>query len=247
MIKIIAHRGASWDYPENSLEAMIEACRQQADIVETDVRQTSDKIPVLCHDKNLKRLVGEDCDISDITAEQFKGMKILGSGTPLLLEELLTMNESPRKIILDIKEFGLEKNVNELICKHGWQERIIVSSFYTIIIKRFSKLNPDLETALILDRVATIPIALRLNPVNHLFLRALGVNRLHVSYRKSNVAGSAKLAKLGHKIAFWTVDDPEEIRHAMSAEPYGIMTNRPGFARDVLKDTGGLDEEHAHS
>jgi glycerophosphoryl diester phosphodiesterase len=53
VIKIIAHRGASWDYPENSLEAMIEACRQQADIVETDVRQTSDKIPVLCHDKNL--------------------------------------------------------------------------------------------------------------------------------------------------------------------------------------------------
>lgn len=242
MIKIIAHRGASWDYPENSLEAMIEACRQQADIIETDIRQTADKIPVLCHDKDLRRLVGEDCDISDITVEQFKGMKILGSGTPLLLEEFLTMNESPKKIILDIKEFGLEKIVNELICKHGWQERIIVSSFYTIIIKRFSKLNPDLETALILDRIATIPIALRLNPVNHLFLRALGVNRLHVSYRRSNIPGSAKLAELGHKIAFWTVDEPDEIRHAMSAGPYGIMTNRPGLARDVLKESGGLDE-----
>ncbi len=242
MTKIIAHRGASWDYPENSLEAMTEACRQQADIIETDVRQTSDKIPVLCHDKNLKRLVGEDCNTYDITAEQFKGMKILGSGTPLLLEELLTMNEGPSRIILDIKEFGLEKIVNELICKHGWQERIIVSSFYSIIVKRFSKLNPNLETALILDRIATIPIALRLNPVNRLFLRALGVNRIHISYRRSNVAGSAKLVELGHKIAFWTVDDPDEIRRAVSAEPYGVMTNRPGFARDVLNDSDGLDE-----
>jgi glycerophosphoryl diester phosphodiesterase len=241
VIKIIAHRGASWDYPENSLEAMTEASRQQADIIETDVRVTADKIPVLCHDRNLKRLVGEDCNTSDITAEQFKSMKILGSGTPLLLEELLTMNENPGKIILDIKEFGLEKIVNELVCKHGWQERVIISSFYTIIIKRFSKLNPDLETALILDRIATIPIALRLNPVNHLFLRALGVNRLHVCYKRSNIPGSAKLAKLGHKIAFWTVDDPDEIHIAVSAGPYGIMTNRPGVVQDVLKELGGLN------
>jgi glycerophosphoryl diester phosphodiesterase len=241
VIKIIAHRGASWDYPENSLEAMIGACRQQADIVETDVRLTADKIPVLCHDKNLRRLVGEYCSISDITAERFKGMKILGSGTPLLLEELLTMNESPGKIILDIKEFGIERIVNELICKHGWQERIIVSSFYSIIIKRFSKLNPDLETALILDRIATIPIALRLNPINHLLLRTLGVNRLHICYRRSNVAGAAKLVELGHKIAFWTVDEPDEIRRAVAAGPYGIMTNKTGIAREALKELGELD------
>ena len=241
MTKIIAHRGASWDYPENSLEAMIEACRKRADAIETDIRLTADKIPVLCHDKNLQRLAGENCNVSDITAKRFKGMKILGSGTPLLLEELLTMNESPGKIILDIKEFGLEKIVNELICKHGWQERIIVSSFYSIIMKRFSKLNPDLETALILDRIATIPIALRLNPVNHLFLRALGADRLHVYYRKSNIAGVARLVRLGHKVAFWTVDEPKEIRRAVTASPYGIMTNRPGIVRNVLKELGELD------
>ena len=226
---------------------MIEACRQQADIIETDVRITADKTPVLCHDKNLKRLAGEDCNISDITAEMFKCIKILRSGTPLLLEELLTMNESPGKIILDIKEFGLEKIVNGLICRHGWQERVIVSSFYTIIMKRFSKLNPDLETALILDRIATIPIALRLNPVNHLFLRALGADRLHVYYRNSNIAGVAKLVELGHKIAFWTVDDPDEIRRAVAAGPYGIMTNRPGVVRSVIKELDGLDEERARS
>jgi len=164
-------------------------------------------------------------------------LRILGSGTPLLLEELMTMNESPGKIILDIKEFGIEKAVSELVRTHNWQERIIISSFYSIIIKRFAMTNPDLETALIVDRIATIPVALRLDWFNHLLLRTIGTDRLHVFYRRSNVPGARKLARLGHKIAFWTVDDPDEIRYAMSAGPYGIMTNRPRVLGNILRES----------
>jgi glycerophosphoryl diester phosphodiesterase len=237
VIKVIAHRGASKEFPENSLEAIAEACRQGADIVETDIRQTADRVPVLCHDRNLKRLFGSQETLSRTTSDRFKQLKILGSGTPLTLENLLTMENGPGEVILDIKEFGLERTINELVCKHRWQDRVIVSSFYSIIPRRFARINPRLETALILDRIATVPIAIRLNPLNNLFLQSLGVDRFHVFYRRSNIAGCRKLVRLGHKIAFWTIDDPDEARRAAAADPYGIMTNCPRIVRETLSES----------
>jgi glycerophosphoryl diester phosphodiesterase len=47
---VIAHRGACWDAPENSLEAFELAIDQGADYVEFDVRAAPDGTLVLCHD-----------------------------------------------------------------------------------------------------------------------------------------------------------------------------------------------------
>ena len=220
------------------MEAIIEAGRQGADIVEVDIRQTSDGIPVLCHDRKLNRLFGIRKSISSITSSEFKQLRILGTGTPMLLEELLTMDQPPNEIILDIKESAMERRVNELICRCGWEERVIISSFYSIVIGRFKKLNKKLATAIILDRIATIPIALRIDYLNHLFFRSVAADCYHLYYREANINGAKKLTALGHKIAFWTIDNPEEIRKSLTANPYGIMTNTPKSARQVIDAFG---------
>jgi glycerophosphoryl diester phosphodiesterase len=47
---VIAHRGACWDAPENTLEAFDLAVAQGADFVEFDVRMAADGRLVICHD-----------------------------------------------------------------------------------------------------------------------------------------------------------------------------------------------------
>ena len=47
---MVAHRGASSTYPENTLEAFEGAIAAGADAVELDVRLTADGIPVVMHD-----------------------------------------------------------------------------------------------------------------------------------------------------------------------------------------------------
>ncbi|MGH2995991.1 MAG: glycerophosphodiester phosphodiesterase [Gaiellaceae bacterium] len=47
---VIAHRGASWDAPENTLEAFELAVEQGADYVEFDVRAAPDGTLVVAHD-----------------------------------------------------------------------------------------------------------------------------------------------------------------------------------------------------
>jgi glycerophosphoryl diester phosphodiesterase len=47
---VLAHRGASWDAPENTLRAFELAIEQGADYVEFDVRLAGDGALVICHD-----------------------------------------------------------------------------------------------------------------------------------------------------------------------------------------------------
>lgn len=49
-IKMIAHRGASWEAPENTLEAFQKAIDFGADLIECDVRLSQTGVPILIHD-----------------------------------------------------------------------------------------------------------------------------------------------------------------------------------------------------
>ncbi len=50
MTFVIAHRGASWEYPENTLPAFERAIELGADFVELDVHAAADGSLVVCHD-----------------------------------------------------------------------------------------------------------------------------------------------------------------------------------------------------
>lgn len=54
-VAVTAHRGFSGRWPENTLVAFQQAIRRGADVVEMDVRPTSDGIPVLLHDATVDR------------------------------------------------------------------------------------------------------------------------------------------------------------------------------------------------
>ena len=159
-------------------------------------------------------------------------LKILSKGTTLRLEDLFAAHDSESRIVLDLKQFGVEASAVRLIEKYGLQEITTVSSFYSLIIRRIKKLNPDLRTALVMDRIATVPVALRLTPLMRLYRRSIGCDYLHLYYRRSNVYCARGLVRHGHPVAFWTVDEPDDIREAMNAQPYAIITNRPGLARE---------------
>jgi glycerophosphoryl diester phosphodiesterase len=68
---LIAHRGYSGRYPENTLIAYQAAFDCGARFVELDLQFTSDIIPVLHHDVSLNRMAGIDVNIFDISYEQF--------------------------------------------------------------------------------------------------------------------------------------------------------------------------------
>lgn len=72
---LVAHRGYSGRYPENTLLAYETAREHGALYMELDLQMTSDHVPVLHHDKSLLRMAGVDLDIRDVKAKYFKKLK----------------------------------------------------------------------------------------------------------------------------------------------------------------------------
>src|SRR5512145_1308110 len=52
---VIAHRGASAERPENTIAAFDEALRLGADGIELDVQRARDGVPVVYHDRSLRK------------------------------------------------------------------------------------------------------------------------------------------------------------------------------------------------
>lgn len=52
---ITGHRGASFEFPENTLLAMEKAIEAGCDMIEFDLRGTADGVPVLLHDETIDR------------------------------------------------------------------------------------------------------------------------------------------------------------------------------------------------
>ena len=76
MTKLQAHRGVSYEYPENTIIAYQAAVDQGYGIIELDPKYTLDGKFVMLYDKSLKRTardengVAPELNIADITLEQ---------------------------------------------------------------------------------------------------------------------------------------------------------------------------------
>ena len=70
--QIVAHRGLSQKYPENTLEGFKAALMQHIDMLEIDVHFTKDKQLVVIHDDSIDRTSNQKGKVKDFTLEELK-------------------------------------------------------------------------------------------------------------------------------------------------------------------------------
>lgn len=69
-IQLIAHRGYSGRYPENTLLAYEAAVQHGAQCFELDLQMSNDGVPFLHHDETLMRMAGLDQDLGTLTQKR---------------------------------------------------------------------------------------------------------------------------------------------------------------------------------
>ena len=111
MSLILAHRGASAEFPENTLSAIEHALLDppQADGFECDVRLSADDVPVVFHDDETTRLTGHPGSIEERPLSAIKALKVSGEAIPSfaeLLEALDRLDVSPLTINIELKPTG---------------------------------------------------------------------------------------------------------------------------------------------
>ena len=109
-VEIIAHRGASWLAPENTVASANLAWEKGADAVEVDIYLSKDNKIICSHDATTKRTSGRDYRIADTESRilrkldvgTFKDEMYKGEKIPFLKEIIRTVPPG-KELVVEIK------------------------------------------------------------------------------------------------------------------------------------------------
>lgn len=221
---VIAHRGASADYPENTVEAFRASAPLGANWVELDVRRTADGALAVHHDAHL----GDGRAIVEIVAAD------LPAHVPSLAEALeacrplgvnVEIKNSPHDVDFDPAAALVEPVVAAIA---ACSQPIIVSSFHPPTLDRMRAVDPSVDTALLTfdlsDPARTISDAVA---AGHAALHPFDRTVTHELVELAHAAGLL--------VNVWTVDDPARIHELAEMGVDGIVTNVPAVAAAVLR------------
>ncbi len=219
-MKVIAHRGYSAAYPENTLLAFKKAIEAGANGIETDIRLSLDHIPFCFHDDSLKRLTGLDRAPEELRMQELQALNIHQEKIPTL-EELLQLAEGKITVILEIKYNPLTyKQLCDALIPliHDKLDWVEISCFDDQVLEYMHLLHPPVRLHKLVDSKALLQqedFEIRYDYTNYFDIDV----SLRDYVRKTELVAT-------HKVIYWTVDT-EDITADKEAGLYAIMSNDP--------------------
>ena len=228
---IIAHRGASFAAPENTLAAVKAAMEAGADWVEIDVQESADGTVMVFHDRDFSRMRGpakgislmHDDEIGRIDIGSWKGSEFAAERTPRLAE-VLSLCKGRAGVLIELKYYGhqqkLEQRVVDVVEAAGMSDQVMVMSLDYRGLSRLHALRPQWKVGLL--------SSVRLGNLAKLDLDFLGLNARTTSRRQIEEA-----RQQGLQTFVWTVNDPLDISVMLGRGVDGVITDDPALARSV--------------
>jgi glycerophosphoryl diester phosphodiesterase len=255
---VVAHRGASVEYPEHTLAAYDRALKEGADGVECDVRLTSDGHLVCVHDRRVDRTSTGAGLVSTMTLAQLRELDYgswhgswRGDGdrraTDLLtldaLASLVLDWNRPVKIFIETKHpvrYGalVEREVLALLHRFGIaapasaaRSRAVVMSFSASAVWRIRRAAPLLPTVLL----GPASRYLRGSAATTVGATAIGPS---ITTLREHPQLVDRAAAQGRALYCWTVDRFDDVRFCRDVGVAWLATHHPGRTKAWLR--GGL-------
>jgi glycerophosphoryl diester phosphodiesterase len=238
-MRLLAHRGASADFPENTLEAFRGAAEQGADGVELDVIRCGTGELVVCHDEWLDRLAGLHWDVRETPWRKLKRLDVgsrLGFAPARipLLDEVFDALPTSMAINVELKcittdDRGLSLAVAQTIHDRRLDERVFLSSFNPYCLVRVARAYPHLKRGFLID--PDLPWV----PQAWFWLPITALTSVHPHFSQVTAERVNRWHRRGWSVAVWTVDEIDEARRLRALGVEDLITNRPGALRAELE------------
>ena len=222
---VISHRGANRLEPENTIPAFKTAISFGVDMLEMDVRYTKDKVPVIFHDENLKRLFGKDININELNFQEFKELRLKRkNGSEVSLPSLKeVLKELPEIMInLELKDysedFSFEKHVIELLKRYNRIKDIWFAS-KRVLVHKWLKGKGIAKTIFLQKRRTNEDV---LDLINEIVPSAV-----QIRFQGLDSKFIAKLHSKGIKVFYFYADEEKDVINAINIGVDGILTNEP--------------------
>jgi glycerophosphoryl diester phosphodiesterase len=227
MTRIIAHRGSSKLFPENSLAAFRFALESGADALEVDLRSSRDGVIYCFHDYHLSRMTGFSGYLSRTDSRTIDKLHLDSRQHLLRFDRFLHEFAGRIDMVLDIKSAGIESELLAALGRRSTDPALIFSSFNAKIISRIKALSPRSHTALIVGPIRNVKMKLDFSANLIERLLSLRCDAVHLSRLLAKPGVVKRLTEAGFTVAVWTVDNEITARRLFTSGVNGIITNLP--------------------
>jgi len=231
--KIIAHRGVSGLFPENTLSAICAGIALPSDYVEIDVRLTKDGIPVVIHDRNLQRTAMTNLPVHELTLEEIAHFDAGSWFDPKfekekipLLKDVLEVCWNQTGLMIEIKKCPQPDNIivnavfNTISCANSLPIKLIIGSLSHDTVSEIQKKSLEIQSEIppmgIIEKLDLIDPSIK-----------IGIKHMAIWYKLITPSLINLLRDEGIEAWAFTVDDPKIACFLASIGVTGIISNVP--------------------
>ena len=250
-MKLIGHRGASQEAPENTVPAILLAWQEKADGVEIDVRMTSDGKVILMHDENTLRTTGKSFDVA---GQMWDAIRNLDSGawksprfrmtTIPLFRDVLKMLPGGRELWVELKTGAeiIPALQRDLDVQRLPNQSLVFLGFSAHLMGQVKQAFPNYRAFLNVEargRHGAPSPWLAEKMVEQ-------VGRYGLDGLSVGLSDAVDETFIGHvhaagiELTGWVADDEHLALRLARAGLKSVMTNRPAFIRHRLRSHGAL-------
>jgi glycerophosphoryl diester phosphodiesterase len=234
---VVAHRGASAEAAENSLEAFEKAIEVGSDLIEFDVRRTRDDRLIAFHDAT----VGGH-RVGHLTREEIHlqtGIK------PPLLNDVLDMTKGRVGLDVELKESGYTDRVLDAVGRRFEPDQLVLTSFIDTVVADAKRIAPAIKAGLLVGRDRPPHLRTRLSelfPARR--ARACGADFIAMHFRLADLGALRSADRSGFPAYLWTVNDPDRLRRCLGdPRVRAVITDLPQQALDLRQKVVSAAEE----
>jgi len=244
-LEYIAHRGASFTAPENTLAAVDLAWQIGADAVEVDIHLTKDNKIVIIHDNTTERTTDANLEVKETDSTQLRALdagswrspEYAGEKIPFLSDVLASL-PAGRRLFIEVK-CGREviPFLKDVIAVTGKSSQLVIICFDLETISQCKAQIPDVPCYWLVGTRkndsgdGVLPHDLSLVKI----ASDKGLDGLDVHFEGVTKDFVTETRSYGQKLYVWTVNDVPEAMRLEALGVSGITTDRPGHLKSELK------------
>ncbi|TCH64425.1 glycerophosphodiester phosphodiesterase [Acinetobacter sp. ANC 4862] len=237
-MRIIGHRGARGEAPENTLGGFQYIHDLGIRAVEFDVRQLKDDELIIMHDDNFLRTTGTDQQLYELNSHQleaynqahiwmeWKNFEV----TPTLQQSLKIMQDFEH-IEVEVKAVATMAEAEKLVLElqkqlHGFEQTAVITSFDLKIHQALKQQYSIFKRGLLIEddiKHKAIEQALELGCCQIGWMNQLATDEIIQATQQAHL-----------KISVWTVNDIERAKHLQSLGIDGLITDFPKMMLEQL-------------
>lgn len=238
-MKIIAHRGLSGFYPENTMLAFKKCLGLDIYGIELDVQKTKDNHLVVIHDERVNRTFDGHGYVKDMTLNELKSLNSsiknyesnMDCKIPTLKEVLILFKPTDYIVNIELKNNkikykDLEEDVVNLVKELKMERRVIISSFRIKSLLKIKSMCPKIQRSYLISEKF---YKYRLK--NMIFYKAVKNNSTYISpnYTIVDKKFINKCHRRDIEILCYTVNTMEEYKTLLNLKVDGIFTDFPNI------------------